>query len=52
MGQAELETVAYGDEWGDEAFRDTGAATFGHAEPFDHDSLRFVSVRVALDGES
>lgn len=25
----ELDTVTRGDEWGDEAFRDTGEATFG-----------------------
>ena len=52
MSQIELETVTYGDEWGEEAFRDTGAATFGHAEPFDHDSLVFASVREAFNDES
>ena len=52
MSQTELETVTYGDEWGEEAFHDTGAATFGHAEPFDHDSLVCALVRDASDDES
>ena len=52
MSQTELETVTRGEEWGEEAFRDTGAVTFGRAEPFDHDSLVFASVRETFDDES
>ena len=52
MSQTELETVARDDEWGEEAFRDAGAATFGCAEPFDHDSLVLRSVSDAFDDEN
>ena len=52
MSQTKLETVTRGDGWGEEAFRDAGAATFGGTEPFDHDSLVFALVRDASDDES
>jgi len=52
MSQTKLETVTRGDGWDESAFRDTGAATFGCAEPFDHDSLVLRSVSDAFDDEN
>jgi len=52
MSQTELETVARGDEWGKEAFRDAGAATFRCPESFDYDSLILRSGFEASDDEN
>ena len=52
MNHTELETVTRNYKWGEEAFRDAGAATFGYAESFDYDSLVFALVRGVPDEES
>jgi hypothetical protein len=39
MSNIELVTVTRGGEWGAEAFRDAGEATFGCDEPVDYGSL-------------